>query len=498
MPQAQWIFRKDFLRLWGVLAVAVPLQILGRWADSSPAAAPMQLITGLFELLAQWFLVVSLIHEEAVPGDHQYWLTRPIAWKDLLLAKAAFILVFIHLPCFLTDAVTLVAHGQSVIHFPPSLLACQFFILVRGVLLPAAIAAVTAALSQFVWHCLALLVGLGLMAYPFARYVNSPMDWGGVDWVRSTVVAVLFAAMAVAILLLQYSRRNTRVSRCILAAAPVIFLFGVWMPGWHAAFALQARIGPHRANTSDIRVSFDPARDPHTAPEGGMFWGNLLRQTPSFVPVRVTGIPAGTELYSDRATVTLTTSDGRTWNSAWDLLHKLIRRTKTTSTMLQEEQFLTSGDECWQYLNIDSSFYSALRAPVRMHITWALTLFSQPEVSTLGPRLRSVPGGGACWGDVLVSCVWPGQAPQVNSVRVRSIPTGVSTDFPMSTWLSSSLMAGYGPIPSTVSFWQAVQGGYTQVQPPTEVSLRSRRAIAHFERDLDIRIDDSVWRRFCP
>src|ERR1039457_3108986 len=106
MPQAQWIFRKDFLRLWGVLGVAVPLQVLARWADSSPAAAGVQLLTGSFQALAQWFLVVSLIHEEAVPGDRQYWLTRPIAWKDLLLAKLMFVLLFIPLPCFLTDAVT--------------------------------------------------------------------------------------------------------------------------------------------------------------------------------------------------------------------------------------------------------------------------------------------------------------------------------------------------------------------------------------------------------
>src|ERR1035441_4771617 len=191
MPQAQWIFRKDFLRLWGVLAVAVPLQILGRWADSSPAAAPMQFITGLFELLAQLFLVVSVIHEEAVPGDRQYWLTRPIAWQDLLLAKAAFILLFIPLPCFLTDAVTLVAHGQSIVHFLPSLLACQFVILVRNILLPAAIAAVTATLAQFVWHCLALLIGFYLMAYPIALYANSPIDWGGVYWIQSTVVSAI-------------------------------------------------------------------------------------------------------------------------------------------------------------------------------------------------------------------------------------------------------------------------------------------------------------------
>ena len=498
MPQAQWIFRKDFLRLWGVLAVAIPLEVLARWADSSPAAAPMQFITGLFEFLAQWFLVVSLIHEEAVPGDRQYWLTRPIGWKDLLLAKAAFVLLFIHLPCFLTDVVTLAAHGQSIIRFFPLLLTCQFFILALDVLLPAAIAAVTATLARFVWLCLALLVGFGFLVSVSSSYSPSGSDWGGVEWFRSTIVAALLVAIGVTVLLMQYARRDTRVSRCILVAIPLVLALSFWMPGWHAAFAVQARIGPRRADASAVRMSFNPARDPHTAPQGGAFWGNRLRQTPSFLPVRVDGIPAGMELYSDRATVTLTTSDGRTWKSGWDSLHKLSRFSNNRGPSLQEEQFLAPGDECWQYLNIDSSFYAALRAPVRMQITWALTLFSEPEVTTLGYGLRSVLGGGSCWSVGPVFCVWPGPAPQVNSVRVRSIPTGVFTDFPLSFGTSSS-PANYGPYPNDGSIWQAAQQGWhTPVPPPTEISLVSRRAVAHFERGLDIRIDDSVWRRFCP
>jgi hypothetical protein len=478
----------------------IPLEIMAGWAYSSPSLLQEQLLFGLLLTLVQWFLIVSLIHEEAVPGDRQYWTTRPIAWKDLLLAKAMFILLFVHLPCFLTDAVTLAAHGQSVIHFLPILMACQFFLLVKVVLPAAAIAAVTATLAQFAWHSLGFLIGCYLMIWLLAGYVRTPMDWGGVDWVRSTMVAALVTTTAFAILLVQYAHRDTRASRCILVAAILILALSLWMPGWHAAFALQTSIGPRRAEASAIRVSFDPARDPHTAPAGGAFWGNPLHLTPSFLPVRITGIPAGTELYSDRAAVTLTTSDGRTWSSEWDSLHKLMPFTNNRSASLQEEQFLSAYDECWQYLNIDSSFYAKLRAPVRMHITWAMTLFSQPEVTTLGRGLQTVSGGGSCNG-VQPVCVWPGQAPQVNSVRVRSIPTGVFTDFPLSAWGSSGDVAGYGPYPSTVSVWQTAffQRWSTQVlQPPTEVSLRSRRAVAHFDRDLDIRIDDSVWRRFCP
>lgn len=501
MPQAQWIFRKDFLRLWGVLAVAIPLQVLARWVDSSPEAAQGQFLTGFFRGLAQWFLVVSVIHEEAVPGDRQYWLTRPIAWQDLLLAKAVFVLLFIHLPCFLTDVVTLAAHGQSIIRFFPSLLTCQFFILALDVLLPAAIAAVTATLARFVWLCLALLVGFGLLVSVSSSYSPSGSDWGGVEWFRSTIVAALLVAIGVTVLLMQYARRDTRVSRCILVAIPLVGALSFWMPGWHAAFAVQARIGPRRADASAIRMSFDPARDAPTQPTARERWSwpHTIRIC---VPVRVTGIPAGTALYSNRAAVTVTLSDGRTWTSGWDQLHKLVRVTDVTSTTLPKEEFLMAGDECWQYLNIDSSSCSASRKPVRMRIAWAMTLFSQPEVTSLkrGRRVRRVPGGGACWGygELPVSCVWPGQAPQLNYVRVRAIPNGAVTDFPLS--LASAPPGNYGPYPVGGDIWQtATLGLYnTSPQPPTEVSLWSRRALAHFERDLDIRIDDSVWRRFCP
>jgi len=180
-------------------------------------------------------------------------------------------------------------------------------------------------------------------------------------------------------------------------------------------------------------------------------------------------------------------------------LDKLSRFTKSQSSGLQEEQFLASADECWQYINIDPEFYAALRTPVRMHITWVFTLFSQPEVTILRGGLPPVPGGGSCRGEVPVSCVWPGQAPQVNSVRVRSVATGAFTDQLLFPWLSSNPVASYGPYPSTASFWQTIsQGGWSPVPPLSEISLRSRRAVAHFERDLDIRIDDATWRRFCP
>ena len=75
MPQALCIFRKDTRRFWGLLAVVIPLEIMAGWAYSSPSLLQEQWLFGLLLTLVQWLLIVSLIHEEAVPGDRQYWTT---------------------------------------------------------------------------------------------------------------------------------------------------------------------------------------------------------------------------------------------------------------------------------------------------------------------------------------------------------------------------------------------------------------------------------------
>src|SRR5256885_7885270 len=45
--------------------------------------------------LAWWTLIARVIHDEVLPGDNQFWITRPYSWKSLLGAKALFILAFI-------------------------------------------------------------------------------------------------------------------------------------------------------------------------------------------------------------------------------------------------------------------------------------------------------------------------------------------------------------------------------------------------------------------
>jgi hypothetical protein len=500
MRQALCIFRKDFSRLWGVLLIAIPIEVWSQLAYSSPVPGELRFGIAAFQSMAQCFLGVSLIHEEPIPGDRQYWLTRPISWKVLLLAKALFVLAFVCVPVFATDAVTLVTHGQSIIHFLPSLLICQFFLLAFRVLPVAAIAAVTATLSQFVWNSLAAILSYFVIAFTLSTYFNPGQDWGGLTWVRSTFTAFVIFAVAVAVLLLQYRRRNTRASHSILVGGVSCLALCFWMPGWHAAFELQERIGPHQAHPSTISLTFDPDRNPKTQPSTRSNWSGQYF-TGISLPVRVMGIPAGMKLYSDRAKVTLTGSDGHTWTSAWDSLHKLSSFPSAGALNPVTNEFIGSGDECWQYLNIDPSFHTAGRTTAHIRIAWAMTLFSQAEITRLGhdQDLRDAPAGGSCLGGVPAGCAWPSQAPQAISVRYRSIQTGAFSDFPISSDLSSPLV-NYEPYPTDASIWRmAFSPVYgAALVPPIESLLYTRRAVAHFERELDIPVTASIDPRYVP
>jgi hypothetical protein len=100
----------------------------------------------------------------------------------------------------------------------------------------------------------------------------------------------------------------------------------------------------------------------------------------------------------------------------------------------------------------------------------------------------------------MVACVWPGRMPEVNTVRASPIPTGASAEYLLSPWGSSKDVADYGPYTANASLWQiSVLTMYPTPPPqPAEIALRSRRAIAHFECELDILINDPTSLRFRP
>ena len=100
--------------------------------------------------LACWNLIIAVIHEEKLPGDRQYWLTRPYSWKDLLAAKALFVAAFINLPLFVWHVGAFAAVGVPLGEHLPALLWRQLFFSAFYILPVAALAAITRSLGQLI------------------------------------------------------------------------------------------------------------------------------------------------------------------------------------------------------------------------------------------------------------------------------------------------------------------------------------------------------------
>jgi hypothetical protein len=123
MRQALHIFAKDVRCLWYEIAIVLIIAVDYAYLQclSHP---PYVLATVLLALqpIAWPFLVVRAVHEEPLPGDQQFWITRPYSWRSLLAAKVLFMLAFLHLPLFLADCVILAWHGFSPLPYLPGLL----------------------------------------------------------------------------------------------------------------------------------------------------------------------------------------------------------------------------------------------------------------------------------------------------------------------------------------------------------------------------------------
>src|SRR5689334_18263428 len=97
------IFRKDLKLLWPLTAWVAAAQIvtaitwlmLGHFGGSQLLAQIWLFLSyGVFVAFA--VLTVIAVQQDAIPGDRQDWLVRPIRRRDLMLAKFLFILLAVH------------------------------------------------------------------------------------------------------------------------------------------------------------------------------------------------------------------------------------------------------------------------------------------------------------------------------------------------------------------------------------------------------------------
>jgi hypothetical protein len=478
MREALSIVRKDARHFRVILSGFLTLMALYGWMECVLPRRPAVLrLTNLFELvlmLGAWYLVLLAIHEERLPGDNQYWLTRPIHRRHLLLGKSLFIACFFNLPLLVVHIVALSSNGLSPLHFVWALTARQLFFAM--LLLPvAAIAAITENLMQFALAAFLafgaiLLGGLGMME---AGSQGRGSD--GFQWILTWAFGGFALAVLVGVLLLQYSRRTTLLSRSILTGGFLACGVMPMMNLWFCAFMLQARLSRLPRSVSTIQMSLDPARDFALGRTGQAFVRVDL-------PVQVSGIPPGMEVLSERINATIEASGERSWESGWVFPNETPKRRGQTPVLPKDG----SG---WQYLNVDRDVFERVKdKPAHLHLQVALTLLGKPKITRLRvPTVnRYVPEVGICHAmPNRLMCLSPfGRADWID-VQTQTPGTALKTDMGIRPDVS------YGPDPLEppgLGLWETVIDAMFMANlSGKDMVFETRQAVAHFVRDLDIR-----------
>ncbi|MGA2770621.1 MAG: hypothetical protein ABSG26_07380 [Bryobacteraceae bacterium] len=385
MRQALHIFKKDARHLW--IEIAVTLLVVAAFTFTSARRAfwmadPVvnrnvagMLLTFLLPL-AWWILIARLVHAETLPGDRQFWTTRPYAWKSLLAAKALFVAAFVNLPLLAAHIAILLAYGFNPLAEIPGLLWSQVLITAVLVLPIAALSALTTGFVQL------LITGSVLCLALVAWNIGMPSagldaGWRALEWIRSYYEIAVLALAALAILVWQYARRRTAAARWLAVAAVVLMALDVLIP-WTAAFALQSRLSKQPIDPASLRIDFDSAKQwaaRALIEKGDRVWIEI--------PITIAGIPAGMSPRYDGAIMAIEASDGSTWPADQ-----------------QPWSHVTTRDQVlWLQATVDGGFYRKVKdQPVKLRGAMYLTLYGNlrvTEVPFSAPPM-AVPGRGLC------------------------------------------------------------------------------------------------------
>lgn len=293
------IFRKDLRHLWPQVAIFLGFLLVGALTD--PTYARLRLSTlgpvaWTASMLACWNLVIAVVHQERLVGDHQSWRTYPYRRGALPAAKLLFILVCVNVPLLLMQGGVQAAVGIPLLQQPSALLWRQWFITVFVVVPSMAIAVTTGSLRQAILVTLATLLSFQLRNVFFYPGIPVPIlipDWTPSPsyWLTDTVMACVSLTFGAAILYVQYFRRAPFVARMILAGGIVLSLWVAKLDPMSKQVALQHLLSSNCEACGAMRVSLDfRARSVYNLP---FLWGRSNRMTHVALPIRVGGLPAG-------------------------------------------------------------------------------------------------------------------------------------------------------------------------------------------------------------
>jgi hypothetical protein len=465
MQQALHIFIKDIRRLRYDILVILALTATFAWCEGHRVpfvTDKVSLAAGLIEWLLPlgwWYLAAEAIFGEPLPGNCQFWVTRPYRWPSLLSAKLLFIAAFVNLPLLVSDCSVLGFQGIHPFAHPGALAWRQVLITAILMLPMAALACITVSIAQMVLTALGLIAFIVVVSIP---NLGPPgFLWGSLGWVHNSLVVLVIAAAGLVVMVVQYSARRTAVSRIICGVAVIlVFVVGRYLP-WSVGYSLQSRLIKSHIGTSSVSAQFEPGGSPPAAatsvPPG------KVRVS---LPFRFGGFPARTVAKIDGMVAEFTLPGGK--------LRELRLGGSETDTP-------------WHEMMVDRKLFDRVKnAPLRLHVTVLLTLFGnlQTERMPLDGARHHIAGVGLCGAEsfepqkfTFLGCLAPFHLP------ARTVPqfdNGPPVEWPGMN-LYSPYPAEFSISPISTSRWEL-----TNKSAATAIVISTMQPLAHIRRDLDI------------
>ena len=468
------IFKKDWKLMWKPGAVVVMLQLAfaliqttSEFGKGNPVLEEFHTLLMFLWLIAGMFWVVMLVHQDALPGTKQDWLTRPIRRRDVLLAKVLFAALVMQGSSIAGDVVQGLGDGFSFGHT------------LRAALLRAAIgfiaitlpALVIGALTQSIAEAMILTAVLGCGIFVFTimavaagggyQHQFDPTNNSGIEWIPNLMRYVIVLLGGAAVLVIGYRRKTFR-GKAAMAAVLLVILCSQATP-WTPVFALEKRLSPLRGAADGIDLSWHP----HTTQMGDPVTHDyfdavgIKLESPNahdevrlLFPILVTGLPEDSILKTDLAHVVFTDGNGKPLSS-----------TDGGSIEIRHEGAESGPAAYGQAVKIPASTYQENKdRQVRAEMTYSMTLFklrtsySMPAIG--GDRMMA--GWGHCESKinavgtaVEVMCVQMGKGPTCATVFLEDTKDGKRSR------LNTTCFQNYSPyidrpIPDAVSRFKLV------------------------------------------
>ncbi len=465
MQQAWHIFRKDVRYLYREIAFLIVLAAAGAWMPEGESAD-----MGLIYAAAVAFTVARLIQAEAIPGQNQFWVTRPYRWRSLLAAKGLFLVAFVQLPVLIMQTVVLLQGGFSVGSIIRGLLWTQVLIVLAISLPSFALAAMTAGLIHFIATILVLLA-IGFVGGEYLSRSLAFLAFGpeSSDWVRYSIPFITTALAVPPVLYIQYKDRRTRISAILAASLALMGGVAFLSLPWRTLFAVQSHTSPQPVH---VEISRDTGKPLAILPDGP-------NHRSLSAPLVIRGVPPDMRTQIELYDFQLQRADGRTLRVGSDFAGP------SRITLRRQDQ---NPNE----LMLSGSLFpspSFLEGPgdkhATLHVSFYLTLFGNRRDKTIPFRSTPVDAldGLRCFDGYENEVVcrapfrWPGSIVSVKT------PWGGSSTF--------TRLISYSPFPATLRLDPIVERSAgphwsRDRQSAREVTIETERPLAFVRCDVEV------------